>query len=296
MTISTERISNVFQTAHRDNAESHHHQRTASLSDVERAVLSALFIDTPTPSIRPEPMQQRRVLDDTILFSIPQGLSEETEDETNKIQSSAELTPKRPAVRKKPKDYRLQVGLWQAHEDGVTPKILSRMTSIASSTREEDEDADTDEMDSYHFSAQDDDDDKDDDASSNSRTSMKILPGSQSSLSWDESDSGTDHFDAWQVLKDEYAKERGFDYQPGGSYVDDESENSHNQFQIIGTSADDKSSHPHVVSPPLLDSIMTHLPDVSLSHRIDLAPLLDIILTLVVKFPFHSTCTTRTTG
>lgn len=280
MTISADRMANVFQTR-QDDAESqhHNHERTASLSDVERAVLSALFIDAP----RPTPMslsspfpgqtkqQSRRTLNDEILFSIPRGLSESQDGdapaknrETSSRLSTA-LPPKRPAVKKKPKDYRLHVGLWQAHEDGITPKILSRMASIASSTKE----ADTDRVDStindddnksFRFEDDGDDDNGDNDDSS----SMKSLRGSQSSLSWgneDEEESNMEHFDAWQVLKDEYAQEYGFDYRPSGSSVDD-SAHAHNTFKIIGTSADDKSSHPHVVSPPLLDSVMSHLPEV----------------------------------
>jgi TLD len=39
----------------------------------------------------------------------------------------------------------------------------------------------------------------------------------------------------------------------------DEDEN--HGFAILGTSADDKTAHPHVLSPPLLDSLMTFLPE-----------------------------------
>jgi hypothetical protein len=270
MAVAAQRISNVCQR-NRDSEEGRH-ERKASLSDVERVVLSALLIDTPTASTSSlsNPETSIRVLNDDMLFSIPQGLSEKDDhhDSTDNYLSmklDTEFSPKRPSIKKNPKDYRLHVGLWQAHEDGVTSKFFSRMASIASSTKELDgvdeiSVTDTDNNNNNNkesFDFENDDDDDDDDGSS----SIKSLRGSQSSEVWDEDESTVEHFDAWQVLKDEYAQEYGFDYRPGSSYFD-ESEIAHNQFKIIGTSAEDKSSHPHVVSPPLLDSIMTYLPEV----------------------------------
>jgi hypothetical protein len=74
----------------------------------------------------------------------------------------------------------------------------------------------------------DEDDDMDDDASS-----------------WDmDDDSG--RFDSWNVLKDEYANGYG-----GGGTLD---------FRILGTSADDGSAQPHVLSPPLMESLNAFLP------------------------------------
>jgi len=51
--------------------------------------------------------------------------------------------------------------------------------------------------------------------------------------------------DAWKVLVDEYALGYGYQGLP---------------FLIIGTSADDVASHPHVLSPPLMESISNFLP------------------------------------
>jgi hypothetical protein len=41
----------------------------------------------------------------------------------------------------------------------------------------------------------------------------------------------------------------------------DDSELEQNHFKIIGTSADDKSSHPHVLSPPLMDALLVFVPE-----------------------------------
>jgi hypothetical protein len=51
---------------------------------------------------------------------------------------------------------------------------------------------------------------------------------------------------AWNVFEDEYAEEYG----------------AYNSltFQILGTSADDAACHPHVLSPPLMESLQNFLP------------------------------------
>ena len=63
--------------------------------------------------------------------------------------------------------------------------------------------------------------------------------------SWDmNSDSG--RFDSWNVINDEYVNGYG-----GGGTLG---------FKILGTSADDESCHPHVLSPPLMESLQAFLP------------------------------------
>lgn len=67
-----------------------------------------------------------------------------------------------------------------------------------------------------------------------------------------------------QVLKDEYAPEFGFDYSARGVSLEDilnDDESVGNTFSILGTSADDPSVQPHVLSPPLMDAIANFLPD-----------------------------------
>lgn len=79
-----------------------------------------------------------------------------------------------------------------------------------------------------------------------------------SSSSWDED--APDHFDAWQVLADEYAEDFGFDYKPDSSEnvnVDEE----RRSFQILGTSSGDLKAQPHVLSPPLMESLLSFVPE-----------------------------------
>lgn len=64
--------------------------------------------------------------------------------------------------------------------------------------------------------------------------------------SWDlDSRSDIEAYDAWNVLKDEYAIDYGVNGLP---------------FRILGTSADDAASNPHVLSPPLMESLQPFLP------------------------------------
>lgn len=66
--------------------------------------------------------------------------------------------------------------------------------------------------------------------------------------SWDlNSTSGAAHrYDSWNIVKDEYINGYG-----GGGALD---------FSILGTCADDKTASPHVLSPPLMESLSAFLP------------------------------------
>jgi hypothetical protein len=83
----------------------------------------------------------------------------------------------------------------------------------------------------------------------------------QNSL-WDESDEGTKNYDAWQVMKDEHAKDSGFHY-VGELTGEARSADTGTEgfFRILGTSADDVNSQPHVLSPPLMESLLSFVPD-----------------------------------
>ena len=66
--------------------------------------------------------------------------------------------------------------------------------------------------------------------------------------SWNRSgvEDDEDYYDSWKVVEDEY--ENG--YGGGGTLP----------FRILGTSAEDVDSHPHVLSPPLMESLQAFLP------------------------------------
>jgi hypothetical protein len=62
----------------------------------------------------------------------------------------------------------------------------------------------------------------------------------------DDDEDDEDYYDSWKVVEDEY--ENG--YGGGGTLP----------FRIFGTSADDIDAHPHVLSPPLMESLQAFLP------------------------------------
>jgi len=67
------------------------------------------------------------------------------------------------------------------------------------------------------------------------------------STSWEmESASPNGRFDAWNILQDEYVNGYG-----GGGTLG---------FKILGTSVADESAQPHVLSPPLMESLQAFLP------------------------------------
>lgn len=244
-------------------------------------------------------ISHRRVLDPDILFSTASCVQRANAESsltalTGSIKAPAEQPTQRPpsatATTTTRPNRRFQAGLWHAHEDGVTPRQLSKMASVLSAaSRQSERDSVTStptRMSSFASDVEvrgrrggtgsnDGGNDGDDD--------------DYSIESQDESDQC---FDAWQVLKDEYAKDFGFDYTPGThalNFDDDDSDDDgdsddvddddgrsdevysnldaekqrrhkHNTFKIIGTSINDTSAHPHVLSPPLMDRLLSHMP------------------------------------
>jgi hypothetical protein len=92
--------------------------------------------------------------------------------------------------------------------------------------------------------------------------------------SWGEHEGGFVHYDAWQVLKDEYAQDFGFCYREDADDNRNRKQDGEEQglhlhrndsdnpvFKILGTSANDRSAQPQVMSPPLLESLMSFVPD-----------------------------------
>jgi hypothetical protein len=80
----------------------------------------------------------------------------------------------------------------------------------------------------------------------NDQSSVARVHGDQLNESWDLESSNSVAVDAWGVLEDEYAEGYGaFNTLP---------------FRILGTSANDIACHPHVLSPPLMESLQNFLP------------------------------------
>ena len=249
------------------------HKMRPLLTPVEAAFLHALLID-PKPEEKETDSERSALiqraskrLDDDILFSIPLPLL--SAEEAAMLGGQSIETPtnnnnkRRPPIAKKPKDYRLLVGLWQAHEDGVSPRKLaeigknkSKRSLVEDESNREEEEEDEPEKDETEKKVEDDE--------KSVRSDVEVrgfTDDSGEDSSWGDEDE-VDHFDAWQVLKDEYASDFGFDYSIDGSLPTFDGDNLDNVgFKILGTSAEDVSAHPHVLSPPLIDAVTTFIPD-----------------------------------
>lgn len=68
-----------------------------------------------------------------------------------------------------------------------------------------------------------------------------------------------EQFDTWQVLNDEYADDFGYGCHSDLDGKMDDSDRD--TFKILGTSADDISAQPHVLSPPLMESLLNFVPE-----------------------------------
>lgn len=83
-------------------------------------------------------------------------------------------------------------------------------------------------------------------------SSLRDVYGYDEDSSWqlddefDDDQQALGYYDPWKVIEDEY--ENG--YGGGGTL----------SFLILGTSADDIDSHPHVLSPPLMESLLAFVP------------------------------------
>lgn len=263
-------------------------RRKASLTEWEEAFLHGLLVDRPDEDCVDKKHHEEKinraahVLDDDILFSIP------TLDEVivEKKEGTVNQVPKPSLFRR--------IDLWKAHADGVPPKVLVKKAESLKEDRKpkvlkereikeeigKDEALDVDasstaaqKFDADHSSTPLDDKDADSVRSDVSvgRERDNSIYGSaraddSSGSSWPEEDGGFEHYDAWEVLKDEYAEDFGFDYTSKGMDEDAPDDEHQNIFKILGTSVDDVTAMPHVLSPPMMDSLLSFVPE-SLSSQ-----------------------------
>mmetsp|Transcript_13637 Transcript_13637/g.29678 ORF Transcript_13637/g.29678 Transcript_13637/m.29678 type:complete len:587 (+) Transcript_13637:263-2023(+) len=286
--------------------------RQASLTEIERAFLSALLIDKPSTADDEEVHKKKikiatKVLNDDILFSIPftekapkgEKKGVEKDDATIQMSNHKEAEVKEPLKPPKPtRSNEAQLDLWKAHGDGVRPKQLKEKTKTASlksisgslvnKMGSINKSTSTDsnlvqQMRRRTFKKQinkyDDDgdckQDKNKEEEEEDATSLGVLSHQEvgsindesTASSWNSSEGGFDHYDTWEVIRDEYAEDFGFkvavddENQILPCSVDDEDDGRRGMFKILGTSAEDTRALPHVLSPPLMDSLLNFVPD-----------------------------------
>jgi hypothetical protein len=278
------------------------YHRSASLTDAEKTFLGGLLLE----GSHEECDNARRVLSDDILFSIPfvgdvgdngdsNNGTEEREDKSrgfavdnncsSEEPSGGEKTTRRfsdtpfvsePLLSKQaPKLTRSNVAqsdLWKAHQDGVAPTKLTKksatvpsLTNQKNSRRKSRGSLKSSKSNTVPTPSEDDNNDANSlDAKSDDEVGQ--IDHESAASSWSENEGGFNHYDAWEVLRDEYAEDFGFRVAE-----DDESKiiqchsSSDNDergiFKILGTSYDDATALPHVLSPPLMDSILNFVPD-----------------------------------
>eukprot|EP00579_Thalassiosira_antarctica_P003932 CAMPEP_0201905428 /NCGR_PEP_ID=MMETSP0902-20130614/56503_1 /ASSEMBLY_ACC=CAM_ASM_000551 /TAXON_ID=420261 /ORGANISM="Thalassiosira antarctica, Strain CCMP982" /LENGTH=586 /DNA_ID=CAMNT_0048439541 /DNA_START=184 /DNA_END=1945 /DNA_ORIENTATION=+ len=282
----------------------------ASLTEVEKVFLSALLIDKPSSSVEDEEAHKKKieratkVLNDDILFSIP--IIDDHKAPPNPTRSN-----------------NAQLDLWKAHKDGVRPKLLKEKSrralssggkgSIAQSPlkRHANDCVDNDNCKQDKNEQAKTQEDGEEDVNSLdvlSDQEVGTINDNSTASSWNSSQGGFDHYDAWEVLRDEYAVDFGFkvavddentilpcsvgeeagdqrgmfkilgtsaeDEGPFGfkvavddentilpCNVDEEAGDQRGMFKILGTSAEDARALPHVLSPPLMDSLLNFVPD-----------------------------------
>jgi hypothetical protein len=236
-------------------------KRRASLSEAEEFFLHALLVEEPQSSKGDDDPHHinklekaSQVLNDDMLFSVPPA--DEKQEDASKV--NANKTTKRPSI----------LGLWQAHEDGVAPKSLALRGSLSLPPSAGDLKQEAEESDQEEEKKDPNEEAEEDDGSGNAsdeevRHEKHALEDGSSGSSWGEEDH-RENYSSWEVLKNEYAEDFGFDYSDTGSSADDildGKDSVQNTFRILGTSADDTSAQPHVLSPPLMDALASFLPD-----------------------------------
>jgi len=155
---------------------------------------------------------------------------------------------------KRPQHY--HAGLWSAFEEGIKTKVLTMLG--LEKRREQQEERKLLRHQSKRITWE-----SDDESDCNIRSDVEVRDDEKDATSENSSWSEDlpEHYDAWEILRDEYGKDFGYDFFP--SLDDDLDDMDDHKFLILGTSAKDKAAHPHVLSPPMMDSLMTYFPEVN---------------------------------
>jgi len=218
-------------------------QKRVSLTAGEAAFLKALLLDPVSLDDSDHATQMAQAakrLENDMLFQVPFAVE----------------PPAQPPKCRRPQSN--SIGLWKAFAEGVHPKQLvneAEEREMRRSTLKKPSDEGTDDADSIK---------SDEEVRNNVSQYQEDLQYE----SWDEDETAPEHYDAWAVLKDEYAKDFGFDYS-AKVFTAEELDNDEigNNFRILGTSVDDASAQPHVLSPPLMDALMNFLPSTLMNQN-----------------------------
>mmetsp|Transcript_2009 Transcript_2009/g.3649 ORF Transcript_2009/g.3649 Transcript_2009/m.3649 type:complete len:566 (+) Transcript_2009:104-1801(+) len=250
--------------------------RLTSLTENEKYALTALLIDpnqTPTTTLTKEVLL-------TTPFPIPSTCNEEGSSGTSDQQL-------KPTIFRNRNSKNCDK-LWRAHELGILHKVLRTGSSLfqknGSHRRTKCDDVPKVSAEPDIFAIADGGvSDSKSSPGSKTQTNVSIVSSesqirTESSIRTDVSqckaktesddnsvsstsswgDNPVDHYDSWKLLQDEYANDYGFGYKPDVENLD---EGCSRTFEILGTSADDLSAQPHVLSPPMMESLLSFVPE-----------------------------------
>jgi hypothetical protein len=260
--------------------------RLTSLTDDEKYALTSLLIDS--THIQPKTLTKELLL--TTPYATP-GSNDNYKLDISTGKIVPQLKPTTVQVHnckvKRRRNSNSHIGQWRAHEIGILHKALRKGSSLfqkrSSRVKSSDVAKGTTQTDISPLGSGGVPNSKvislgDKDQTNVSVVSSESLIGAGSSARTDLSqcqskadgddgsisstsswgDNPVEHYDSWQLLNDEYADDYGFGYQPDLGSLD---EGSRRSFEILGTSADDVSASPHVLSPPLMESLLSFVPE-----------------------------------
>lgn len=224
-----------------------------------------------------------------------------TDESTVEVNNQALPEASHPLPPKPTRSNEAQLDLWKAHKDGVRPQLLKEKSKRALSSKCElssfrspsgdsaidsnvsrnrspsrkkkgssmvkQQPSDYDQQDENGDQPPKSDDGEDvDSLDVLSDQEVGGINDESTASSWNSSQGGFNHYNAWEVLRDEYAEDFGFkvavdDEDSVLPYDEDDDDDQRGMFKILGTSHDDVRALPHVLSPPLMDSLMNFVPD-----------------------------------
>ena len=233
-------------------------QKAVSLTDMEKEFLSSLLIDKKKKSGNKESKKCRKLKQKVLTVDMLCENPFKSQPREQQIQHSELERPEKQKERVDSGNRYIN-----AHEVVVVPSRLKRLfvllgTDLPRKRRERDMTRTSISKGSsaeYSKSASKEKSDK--------RSEMSIKSSKNdatSASSWDYDEGGFEHFDTWDVLRDEYARDFGFDCSYSDDDNDSESQDTDPHFAILGTSQDDESSSPHILSPPIMSSLFNFIP------------------------------------
>eukprot|EP00977_Amphora_coffeiformis_P021708 scaffold9758_cov167-Amphora_coffeaeformis.AAC.3 len=224
-----------------NHPKTHIQRRTPSLdTSIERFVLHAILVDTNNNDDNHHALTT--VDEDLILLRVVPGIipspsSITTTNNNNSEGNDGDIPTTTPRHERNESNASTEISNLSTGGGTAVRTLRTDGTVLPLSSRDDDDDNDESQED-------DDDDDK------QFTTTLTKRP----------------FFNTWNVLRDEYAPDFGFDYKEdehtrSAVFSNENWDSQPRVFSILGTHVDDTSAQPHVLSPPLMESLLMFVPE-----------------------------------